>query len=127
MANTGSGSLATILFFFIFPAALRKGRTLAGVRLCPRLALPLFLLSLSTFVAVVFGPIDGVQPHPLGFFSPERKEKKKKALGFGVLWLRGTMRSPIKLWNACFVYNAGRCLCICAAGKASVGETPLCL
>ncbi|XP_075872770.1 cell adhesion molecule 1-like isoform X5 [Nelusetta ayraudi] len=25
MANTGSGSLATILFFFIFPAALRKG------------------------------------------------------------------------------------------------------
>lgn len=28
MANTGSGSLATILFLFVFPAALRKGRTL---------------------------------------------------------------------------------------------------
>lgn len=28
MANTGSGSLATILFLFMFQAALHKGRTL---------------------------------------------------------------------------------------------------
>lgn len=75
MANTGSGSLATILFFFIFPAALRKGKTLAFARLCPRLLHTLFLLSLSTFVAavVVFGPIDGVQSHHSSFALKKNK------------------------------------------------------
>lgn len=36
MANAGSGALASFLFFFVFPAALHKGKGLPSAREPPR-------------------------------------------------------------------------------------------
>lgn len=129
MANTGSGSLATILFFFIFPAALRKGRTLADVRLLCLLCLVricfVFLSSRCHPLLLLFAvPLTESKPHHSFFFLKGREKKKISVVRR--VWFCGTMRSEIKLWNACLVCNAGMWLCVAAGGEAGVAEASLC-
>lgn len=123
MANTGSGSLATILFFFIFPAALRKGRTLAGVRLSLRL--PRFLLASSPcqpLLLLFFAPTGGVRAASL-LFPKEQEKKKGKPSALACVAVRDDAQSD-KVVECLFLFAMMLQLRVCAprgAARRAIG------